>query len=344
MRASSLTLVALVTLSACVPKQVTWVHPTRSDEVQLQKDRYECLKEARYSSEEYSRDKNGARAGTQMKVDETLMDACMRARGYVPDEPEKSERNTGAAVKDWALRPPEADAVEIEGSVGLGNAFGTRRDFVVDATEFAPGNLLAPEVADNAWIHSSWIALNAGGGVIVPVASSLELRLRIQLRVAQRAEVPEVECVVPGGFYEDGCESNGRNDSSVLPTFVADAGWRPPGFPRLSLRAGLGAQIVPSSGGVSQTLSFTDSDSGDERLYDLEEAPMSARPVPFVRFGADFDVVHARPVGAGLGCFVDVLARSRKLSGEPTGYLSDSGFSVGGCMLQLRVRPQPLSE
>ena len=332
--------VLAVLACACAPKQVTWTHPSRSDEVQLQKDRYECLKEARYSSDEVSITSRSARRGTEMKVDDTLMDACMRARGYVPVEPEKQARGGGTAVKEWALRGPEADAIELEGAVGLSNTFGIRRRAYVDLQAWAVGDLLAPEVSESAFIRDQWLVVPAGVGVIVPLSEQFEVRGRLHFRAAPSDTTPDVVCGNVDGFYVNSCERYADSSSAASPLVVGDLGWRPPGFPRLSLRAGLGVQVLPGGRSVGRTVEVEDDQTDETKTYDLSFEGGSSVVAPLVRLGTDFDVVHAKPVGAGLGCFVDVLARSRIVQGTE----SPGSGVIGGCMLQLRVRPQPLSE
>jgi hypothetical protein len=328
----------LLVVGACAPKHITWVHREHTDPVRLEQAQFECLKESRYSSRDVSVTKTGANAGTNMKVDERLFQACMRAGGYVPAPPDPDAPARGEWLGKWLRAPAPQGTVILEATGGIGGSFGTDVRALVAIPAYETGQEVATDIVRRAQVNTFSPMGQGSLGAWVPVSNRVEVGGVVGLRPSA-SWGPEVECYGPNS---NGCTEDGwRNVSTGL--VAAGVGWRPPGTTRLLLSAGLGAERAPRVAGLSGGTLVYDEESSESRTvrYTVEDEP--GRILPFVRFGIGFDLVHPKPLGLGVRCSVEQLLGNGVLSGSaPTGadWAGSPTTTIGNCGLSVRLDPR----
>lgn len=323
-------LAVLALTAACAPKR--WVNPSVTDPVQVERDRYDCMKENTIVEDHMTVDRAGARAGQRLEVDPTLFDACMRARGYTAVR----ERTREAGDPGWLRRPSSSEGLVLEVEGSAGTVFSLYQGGTAD---LAP--LLEDPQAEAAIRTSEHLdttgSTQARAGVVLRPSPNLDLGVWAGLRPTG-SEV-WITCDAGDQAYDlddgDACIDNYQ--SSTSPALSAGLRLRAPAAPRLSLGVELGAQTVgPAPTGEER---FTADVEGDEDGQEFAlNAPGSDRfLVPFLRLGAGLDLIHPDPLGLALDCGAELALRGGVLAGEAEG---DGLTGAGTCGLTLRLAPK----
>ncbi len=323
-------LAMLVLLSACAPKR--WVNPSVTDPVQVERDRYDCMKENTIVEDHMTVDRAGARAGQRLEVDPVLFEACMRARGYTAVR----ERQREPGDPGWLRRPSSSEGLVLEVGGSAGTVFSLYQRGTAD---LAP--LLEDPEAEAAIRTSEHLdttgSTQARAGVVLRPSPNLDLGVWAGLRPT--GSEAWITCDAEGLSQDHDLESAciDQYESSTSPALSAGLRLRAPAAPRLTLGAELGAQTVGPAPTGEERVTMYGEDQEDGQEFALNAPGSDRYLVPFLRLGAGLDLIHPDPLGLALDCGAELALRGGVLAGEAEG---DGLTGAGTCGLTLRLAPK----
>lgn len=299
-----------VLLSGCNHEWVALEGP--NDRVAMEKAYYDCLKENTSYQESSSVDRNGARSDKGMKVNRSLADACMRAKGYTLERPQKATRAAEEPVSRFDV------GLGVVGGLGIGH----RADHSIYLN---PGLTALDGVGTDSGTRSG-----AMGGVdlgasfrVLPV---LEVALGTGGRMVRR-DVRfrgfRVRSAIEDdpGFSNEYVDGDGRDGLSPAAHVALDVRLRFPPWKRLYLAMGVGLQTLPSTPG-GDAVGSIDVYDREANSYRTLSGQVSAPGVPggllpLARAGIGLDLVNAAPHGVRAQCFGTLVLSDGITEGDP---------------------------
>ena len=319
----------LLPLVACAPKR--WVNPAVTDPQQVERDRYECMRENAFVAQHASVDQRGARSDQRTEVDPQMLEACMAARGYTAVR--GRERDPGDP--GWVARPPSSTGPVVELGAGLAQVWSADRRVSANYQPVIADPGAAPQVSTSAQLTVDPSPIAVVGLLARP---SARLDLGGHQGVARSEASTYFDCDLgdqAGSFDTDElCDESSYSSASVW-RVSADARLRPPSAPRLWLGGSLGLTPIADLPAYQADVTVDDSSLTEPIPSTLAVDAASGGLAPYLGLGLGVDLAHADPLGLSLSCAAELALRGARIGDAP---IPEGGPRfAGGCLVTSRL-------